>query len=363
MRSLINHFKKIDRILLTSTLFLVAIGLLSIYSSSLGRGDFLNFKKQVIFLAISFLLMLFFSFFDWRVFRENSYLILFLYFSCVVALIGLFFFAPEIRGAKGWYKLGPISIDPIEFTKIILLILLAKYFSIRHVEMYRIHHILISGVYVLVPATLIFFQPDLGSVLILILLWIGILIISGIKLRHFLFLTFLSLLILGLIWSFFLKDYQKQRIVSFLQPQIEPLGTSWSGIQAKIAIGSGGFWGQGIGKGSQVQLGFLPEPQTDFIFAAIAEEMGILGIGVAFFLFSFLVWRILKIAISARSNFPRLFASGLAILLISQIFIHIGMNLGLLPIIGIPLPFISYGGSSLISNFISLGILQNFRVH
>lgn len=361
--TLLTHFKKLDWILIVTVFLLVAIGLLSIYSSSLAKGDFLNLKKQIIFLIISFFLMIFFSFFDWRIFRENPSLILFLYFFCLISLIGLFFFAPEIKGAKGWYKLGPISIDPIEFTKIILIILLAKYFSMRHVEMYRIGHILISGLYLIIPAILIFFQPDLGSVLILVILWVGILIISGIKIRHFLILSFLSLLILILIWSFFLKDYQRQRIISFFQPRIEPLGTSWSGIQAKIAIGAGSISGQGIGKGSQVQLGFLPEPQTDFIFSAIAEEMGMLGIGFVFFLFSLLVWRILKIAMSSQFNFPRLFASGLAILLVSQIFIHMGMNLGILPIIGIPLPLISYGGSSLISNFISLGILQSFKVY
>lgn len=363
MRFFLLNLKKLDWTLITSSVLLVAIGLISIYSSSLAKGNFLNFKKQIIFLIISFFLMIFFSFFDWRIFRENPYLILFLYFFCLISLTGLFFFAPEIKGAKGWYKLGPISIDPIEFTKIIFIILLAKYFSMRHVEMYRIGHILISGFYMAIPAVLIFFQPDLGSVLILVILWVGILIISGIKIRHFLILSLFSFLILILIWSFFLKDYQRQRIISFFQPRIEPLGTSWSAIQAKIAIGAGSIFGQGLGSGSQVQLGFLPEPQTDFIFSAIAEEMGMLGIVTMFFLFSFLIWRILKIAISSRSNFPRLFASGLAILLVSQIFIHIGMNLGILPIIGIPLPLTSYGGSSLISNFISLGILQSFKAH
>lgn len=363
MNGVLIHLKKLDWIIIVSALLLSGIGLLSIYSSSLARGDFLNFKKQIIFLAISFFLIIFFSFFDWRVFQENSYLILLLYFFCLLSLAGLFFLAPEIKGAKGWYKFGSFSIDPIEFTKIVLIILLAKYFSMRHVEMYRVHHILISGLYVLIPTFLIFFQPDLGSVLILIIFWVGILIISGIKIRHFLILTLFFLLILALTWSFSLKDYQKQRIIAFFQPRMEPLGTSWSGIQAKIAIGSGGILGQGIGKGSQVQLGFLPEPQTDFIFSAIAEEMGMLGIGIIFLLFFVLIWRILKIAMFSRSNFPRLFASGLVILLISQIFIHVGMNLGILPIIGIPLPLISYGGSSLISNFVSLGILQSFKIH
>jgi len=337
--------------------------LLSIYSSSIGKGDFLNFKKQIIFFGGGFFLMLTLSFFDWRELRENPYLILIFYFLCLFGLVGLFFLAPEIRGVKSWYKLGPVSLDPIEFTKIILIILLAKYFSMRHIEMYRVRHILLSGAYILLPAILIFLQPDLGSVLILIALWIGVLIISGIKLRHFLILVLCGLLILILSWSFLLKDYQKERVLSFLTPGIDPLGVSWSQNQAKIAIGSGGVFGQGIGQGSQTQYGFLPEPQTDFIFAAIAEETGLIGISVLLFLFSILIWRVIKIAISSQTNFPRLFAAGFSVLLISQIFIHIGMNLGMVPVIGISLPLISYGGSSLITILIALGLIQNIKTN
>ncbi|NCO80464.1 rod shape-determining protein RodA, partial [bacterium] len=330
------HFKRLDWILIVVAILLVGIGFLSIYSSSLGKGDFLNFKKQVIFFGIGFFLMIILSFFDWRELREDPYLVLILYLICLFSLAGLFFFAPEIRGVRSWYKVGPISIDPIEFTKIVLIILLAKYFSKRHIEMYQVRHIFLSGFYLLLPAILIFLQPDLGQVIILIAFWVGVLLISGIKLRHFLILILCFLLIFILSWNFLLKDYQKERILSFLIP-FEPLGVSWSQNQAKIAIGSGGIFGQGIGKGSQTQYGFLPEPQTDFIFSAIAEEMGLIGVSVLLFLFSILLWRIIKIAIDSQSNFSRLFASGFSILLISQIFIHIGMNLGISPIIGIPL--------------------------
>jgi len=360
---MIRHFKKLDWILIVTVVLLVGIGLLSIYSSSIGKGDFLNFKKQIIFFGGGFFLMLTLSFFDWRELKENPYLILILYLLCLFGLAGLFFFAPEIRGVKSWYKLGPVSLDPIEFTKIILIILLAKYFSMRHIEMYRVRHILLSGAYILLPAILIFLQPDLGSVLILIALWIGVLIISGIKLRHFLILVLCGLLILILSWSFLLKDYQKERVLSFITPGIDPLGVSWSQNQAKIAFGSGGVFGQGIGQGSQTQYGFLPEPQTDFIFAAIAEETGLIGISVLLFLFSILIWRVIKIAISSQTNFPRLFAAGFSVLLISQIFIHIGMNLGMVPVIGISLPLISYGGSSLITILIALGLIQNIKTN
>ena len=359
-----RHLKNLDWILIISALLLVGIGLLSLYSSSLAKGDFSNFKKQIIFFGIGFFLMLGLSFFDWRALRDNPYLILILYFFCLVALLSLFFFAPEIRGVKSWYKIGGLTIDPIEFTKLVLIILLAKYFSTRHVEMYQIRHILLSGFYFLIPAILVFFQPDLGQVIILILLWSGILIVSGISFKRFLILLFCFLLIFILAWNFALKDYQKVRVLSFIQPQLaDPLAIGWSQNQAKIAIGSGGVFGQGIGSGSQTQYGFLPEPQTDFIFAAIAEETGLIGVSVLFFLFSILIWRISKIVLSAQTNFPRLFASGFVILLISQIFIHIGMNIGILPIIGISLPLISYGGSSLIATFIELGILQSIKTH
>lgn len=360
----ITHIKRLDWVLIVTVFLITGFGLLSIYSSSVGRGDFLNFKKQVLFFGAGLLLMFVFSFLNWRVFRDDPYLVVTLYVICLLLLLGLYFFAPEIRGVKSWYKLGDFSFDPIEFAKIVLIIILAKYFSMRHIEMYRIRHILLSGFYLFLPTVLIFFQPNLGSVLILLSLWAGVLIISGIKIRHFLVLAFCGLMIFILSWATLLKDYQKERVLSFIQPQLsDPLKIGWSKLQAKIAIGSGGFLGQGFGRGSQTQYGFLPEPQTDFIFAAIAEEFGLVGAGVSLLLFSFLLWRIIKIAFMATGNFPRLFAAGLAISIFSQAFIHIGMNLGLLPIIGIPLPLISYGGSGLISVFIGLGVLQSIRTH
>ncbi|MCD6528417.1 rod shape-determining protein RodA [bacterium] len=357
------HLKKLDWILIFVALLLVGIGLLSIYSSSVGEGDFLNFKKQLIFLVVGIVLMFSLSFFDWRTFRENPYLILTLYFLCLISLAGLLLFGPKIRGVRSWYKIGPLSFEPVEFTKIVLIILLAKYFSMRHVELYRVRHILLSGLYILIPILLIFFQPDMGQILIISTLWIAILIVSGIKLRHFLILCFLFILVLILSWQFILLDYQKARILSFIMPQFEPLGTGWNQRQAKIAIGSGGIFGKGIGQGCQVQFGFLPEPQTDFIFAALAEETGLIGISIMFILFSILFWRIIKIGESGQNNFVRLFALGFGILLAIELLINISANLGLIPVIGISLPLVSYGGSNLISTFIGFGILQSVKTH
>ncbi len=357
----LNHFKKLDWVMIVSAMLIVAFGLAGIYSAGLAKGNFGNFEKQLVFFAVGLTLMFLISFFDYRILRNNSYLILILYFLGLLLLAGLHFFAPIIRGTRGWYKVGFLTLDPIEPLKIILIFLLAKYFSMRHVQMYRLRHILISGFYVVLPVVLIFLKPDLGGASILILMWLGILIVSGIKIKHFLILSICAIMVAGFSWQFILKDYQKSRVTAFLFPT-DILGSSWSQTQAKISIGSGQIWGEGVGKGSQVQYGFLPEPHTDFIFSVIAEEWGLAGMLVFFGAYLVLIWRILKIAVESKSNFPRLFAVGFAIMLIAQFTINIGMNLALFPVVGIYLPLVSYGGSGLIANFVSLGILQSIKV-
>lgn len=361
MNVISGQLKKLDWGIIISAVLLVCFGLIGIWSTCVAKNDFWNFYKQLAFFIVGFLLMVLFSFFDYRTLKSNSYFILFLYGLCLAMLAGLYFFAPEIRGTRGWYKIGPLSLDPIEPTKIVLVILLAKYFSMRHVEMYKIRHIISSGLYVFFPAILIFAKPDLGGTTVLLLTWLGILFISGIKINHFLILVLCFIIIAGLAWGFLLEDYQKERITSFIFPY-DYFGASWSQNQTKISIGSGQIFGQGLAMGSQVQYGFLPEPHTDFIFSVIAQEWGVVGISALFIIYGFLIWRILKIAIYSQSNFPRLFASGFAIILIAQFFINIGMNLSLLPVVGIYLPFISYGGSGLIGSFIFLGILQSIKI-
>ncbi|MEA3453260.1 MAG: FtsW/RodA/SpoVE family cell cycle protein [Patescibacteria group bacterium] len=359
-----SYFKKFDWPLTISVLIMAGMGLLSIYSSSLGNGDdLLNFKKQAIFLSIGFLFMIFSSFFDYRNLKENSYLILILYSLCLLALGGLLLFGHPIRGVRSWYRIGSVSLSPVEFTKVILIIILAKYFSARHIEMYKFYHIILSGLYVVVPAFLVYLQPDLGSVLVLILLWAGILMVSGIRLKHFLILGLCAILLFCFSWIFLFKDYQKERIISFATPEYQPLEIGWSQKQAKIAIGNGGMLGKGIGQGSQTQYGFLTEPQTDFIFSAIAEEFGFLAIFILSSLFLFFFWRLIRIALYAGNNFSRIFVLGVGIVVIAQFFINIGTNIGFLPVIGIPLPFVSYGGSSLLALFICLGILQNIKIN
>lgn len=355
-----SKLQKFDWILFSASVLLVIFGLISIYSSA--DKDYSNFYKQLIFFVISILAMLGMSFLDNRILRENSLLLLLIYFICLILLVGVFFFAPEIRGIRSWYRIGPISFDPIEPTKLILILILAKYFSYRHIELYNLKHIFLSSLYIIPPAVLIFFQPEFGSVIILLAIWIGMLLVSGIKIRDFAILSLIFLILAGASWQFFLKDYQKKRVLSFIAPQENVLTEGWSQNQAKISIGAGGIFGQGIGQGSQTQSGFLPEAQTDFIFSALAEETGFLGIAILLSLFGIVFWRIFKIAFSANSNFSRLFASGLAISIFAHTAINIGMNLGLLPVIGLPLPLVSYGGSNLLFTYISFGILQNIKM-
>jgi rod shape determining protein RodA len=352
-----------DWVLVMAVLGLSLVGLACIYSASFFENNFLNLKKQIVFLVFGFLVMVMVSFFDWRPLKYNSNLILALYLVSVLSLVFLLFFAPLIKGIRGWFQIGPISIDPVEPLKIVLIILLAKYFSRRHIEIYKIQHILISGLYTFVPFILVFLQPDLGSASLLLLIWLTILIASEIEIKHFAVLLLVFVLLLAISWNQFLRPYQKQRILTFVFGQSEELGTGWSQFQSRVAIGSGGLWGKGFRRGSQVQLGFLTLPQTDFVFAALAEEFGFLGVLVLLSLIFFIFLRIMSISLRSRTNFGRLFSLGFGMLLVIQSFIHIAMNLGILPVVGIPLPFVSYGGSGLVSNFIALGVLQSLRVY
>lgn len=358
----LSHIKRFDWVLLGSAIFLVGLGLLSLYSSSLGRMDFSQLQKQIVFLGIGLVAMLVVSFMDWRILKNNSFLILTLYGVGVLALAGLLLFAPEVRGVQRWYRIGGLAIHPLEFVKIALIVLMAKYFSMRHVEIHRIRHILISGIYFGVPALLVFLQPDLGSSILILFLWVSVLLVAGISWRHFFGLALIAALAFSVGWSIFLHDYQKDRLMSFVAPELDPLGIGWSQAQARIAVGNGGLFGQGIGKGTQTQYGFLSEPHTDFIFSAIAEELGLAGVLVLFIGFGVFLWRILQIGLETGSNFTRLFSAGFATLIIVHIAINIGMNLGFLPIIGLPLPLLSYGGSSLVMSFAGIGILQSMRV-
>jgi len=342
-------------------LVLTIIGLVSICSSSLVRNDFSAFKKQLIWLFISLLIFFVASWLDLRFLKSNSRFILFIYLASLVSLLGLIILAPVVRGIKGWYQVGPFALDPEPLSAIILILLLSKFFSRKHEELSLFKTIAFSAVYVILPVGLVLLQPDLGSALTLIAIWLGAVIFSGIRLKYFLTVSLIFLLIFIFAWLFLLRGYHKQRIISFINPEIDTQGISWSQNQSKIAIGSGGLLGKGFGKGSQTQYGFLSEPKSDFIFAAIAEEFGLVGSFLTLVFLFFLLYLICQTAFLAQNNFLRLFSAGFAFLLLSQSFINIGMCLGLFPVVGIPLPFVSYGGSYLLAFYLGLGILTSLK--
>ncbi|MDD5750172.1 MAG: FtsW/RodA/SpoVE family cell cycle protein [Candidatus Pacebacteria bacterium] len=354
-------FKYFNWSLLAPALLLTGIGLTSIYSASISRGNFFDFKKQLIYFGLSLILFVVLSRLDLRFLRTNSYLVFGFYLLFLLLIAGLLFAAPLTRGIRGWYKLGPVAFDPEPLAAISLIIVLAKFFSTRHTGLRSWRLLLFSSLYMVVPFALVFLQPDLGSSACFVAIWLGAIFFSGLPLKRFLAVLLVFAVLAGIGWQFFLQDYQKQRILSFLNPQVDQKGISWSVNQSKIAIGSAGLLGKGLGKGPQTQYGFLTEPKTDFIFSAWAEETGFLGTLFLFAVLFFLFWRIIQIAFASANNFTRLFASGLASLFLTQSAINIGMCLGLLPVVGIPLPMVSYGGNTLLAFYVGLGILTSLE--
>ncbi len=354
-----NHLRKLDWPLAVIALLLSGVGLLTI--NGIGPLEsIVFFQKQAVFICIGFLIMIAISFFDYRIFKNNSSVLIILY---LISLAALFFvlFSKEVRGASSWFHIGSFRFEPIEFIKIITILFLAKYFSFRHIEMYRVRHLIVSGFYIGLFIIAVILQPDFGSALVLICIWLGIIIVAGIKTRHLVVLSLIMALLFIGSWFGVLKDYQKQRILTFLNPQEDPYGRGYHISQSLIAVGSGGLFGQGLGLNSQAGLKFLPEQHTDFIFAALSEQRGLVGVSFLLILFAFLFWRIIKIALDSSNNFSRLFAVGLAIMIFAQVIINVGMNMAILPITGLTLPLVSYGGSSLLSIFIGLGILQSIK--
>ncbi len=361
--SIILKLKKMDWVLTGSVLFLVFFGLLELFAISKNDPS-MSFvlSKQIIALILGLFVMIITAFFDYRFFKTNSYAAMIFYVLSLMLLVLVLFIGSDIRGASAWIKIGSFSVEPVEFVKIALIILLAKYFSQRHVQIYRFSFIVISGIYIGIPLLLVLMQPDLGSAIVILGIWIFMMLISGISKKHLSILFFSGSILAVFAWINIFKEYQKDRIMIFLNPYIDPQGAGYNVIQSMIAIGNGGLFGRGLGSGSQVQFGFLPEAHTDFMFASTAEEFGLLGVFFIFSLLSVILWRIIKIAMTADNNFARLFCAGVVSWIFVQIIINAGMNLGIMPVTGITFPFLSYGGSSLLSLFIALGLVQSIKV-
>jgi rod shape determining protein RodA len=273
----------------------------------------------------------------------------------------LFVLGHRSNGAVSWLSFGGFSFQPSDFITIVVILMLAKYFSRRHVEIAHWKHIVISAVYALIPFVLVFLQPDFGSAIIIFFVWLGMALVAGISKKHLLLLGIVGVAAFGVLWLFLFKPYQKDRILNFIHPYANIRGSGYNAYQAGIAVGSGKIFGKGIGFGTQSRLQFLPEYQTDFIFAAFAEEWGFIGAMLLLIVYGVLIWRILSISTYGGSNFEMLYGAGVAIYLLTHVMINIGMNLNIMPVTGITLPFMSYGGSHLVTEYLALGILSSMR--
>ncbi len=354
-----RKFFYIDWILVSSYFLLILIGLATLYGISASEYFQNNniFFKQVIFASLGIGVFLFFSFFDYKHYKYYAKLF---YFLIIFILLSVLLWGNVVRGTTGWIGVGIFNVQPVEVAKLLLVITLASFISKKKNKVSEIAAIVNSFFLAFVAVFLVLKQPDLGSALILAGIWLGMSLISGMSSKYFIFILFSGVILFSFGWVF-LEDYQKDRLINFIYPEKDPQGSGYNVIQSMIAVGSGGFLGQGIGKGSQSQLNFLPEKHTDFIFASIAEEFGFVGSFLVLFLFTLLFYRIKKIAQNASDNFGYLLAIGIGIMFFLEVLINAGMNLGIMPVTGIPLPFLSYGGSSLIASSAALGILFNIR--
>ena len=352
--------KRIDWLLVFFIVPIIAAGLVTMKSFAALEASSDFFSRQIIWVALSLTVFFVFSFFVFRFLKRTNVLV-FLFLAMCIALLTLVIWGSISNGSKSWFNLGLFSFQPVDMMKLVLILVLAKYFSRRHVEIKDIKHIFISGFYALVPLILVLLQPDFGSAMIILFIWLAMVLVSGIS-RPLLFLVLAAgVVIFTTLWFFAFAPYQKARIYNFINPLADVHKTGYNVFQSTIAVGSGQITGKGLGFGTQSRLKFLPVLQSDFIFAAYAEEWGFIGSVLILLLYGLVIWRILLSASLGASNFEILFGIGIAIFFMGHILVNIGMNLGLLPVTGIPLPFMSYGGSYLLAEFMGLGILMSMR--
>lgn len=354
--------KKIDWLFLGAAIIISILGIIELTQFKTNSGAMVYASRQTVFVVLGILMALGIAYLDYGFFRTYKYGAFVLYGISILLLIALLLTHQVTRGVVSWFRLGPLNFEPAELAKIALIIVLAKYFSLRHVEISRFVHTIVSGAYTAVPIVLIMLQPDLGSAIILAAIWLAVILFSGIKLRHVAILFFVGIIIIVLSWVFVLAPYQKQRITSFIFPTEHVQSGSYNQTQSMIAIGSAGLWGKGLAQDYQAKYGFLPAAHTDFIFASFAESWGMLGIAVLIGLYALLLWRMFVAALRAPNNFSRLFLIGAIASIFVQLFINIGMSLGIMPITGITLPLVSYGGSSVLEEFALIGIAQSIIV-
>jgi rod shape determining protein RodA len=361
MNKLIVYLKNFDWIIIFTVLLLICFGLIELYSIALSQNyfDLENFKKQLLFVGIGFIILFFLAFIDYQSIRSSTLLI---YIAGALVLFALLFFGRTVRGTRGWFSIGGFLVQPVEFIKIILILFLARYFSQVDIREAPWKHLILTGASAGFLAGLVMLQPDFGSGMLLIFIWLAMLMLAGFNKKYLIAIFLVISLTATGAWLFVFKDYQKQRILTFVDPSRDPLYRGYNSIQAMIAVGSGGLIGRGVGFGSQSQLKFLPESQNDFIFAVIAEELGFFGVALVVLFFSIFFLRFFINIRKLKDPFTVYFLIGASVLIFVEMFINIAMNIGLLPVVGISLPFVSYGGSSIISTLAIIGLAQSMII-
>lgn len=343
----------IDWWIVGSVILLLFFSIVTMGSFGAPTGYFL---KQSIWACIALVIMFSVARIDVSFIKKPWVLFILFSISNFILLL-VMLLGKTTKGATSWFNFGGISFQPSDLVKLVLILILAKYFSRRHIEIANIKHLLISGIYFFIPFFLVFLQPDFGSAIIFGAIWLGMVLVSGLSKKHLLVLLGSGVVIGALLWGFVFKPYQKARIMNFLNPLADVRGTGYNAYQSMIAVGSGQVIGKGVGFGTQSRLNFLPEYQTDFIFAAFSEEWGFIGSLLVIICYAIIFWRLTRLAIKGQTNFEILYAIGLGIYFATHVIINVGMNIGILPVTGITLPFMSYGGSHLIAECLGLGIL------
>jgi rod shape determining protein RodA len=357
-RRLIQNF---DWVLLGLVLIICAAGIVNLYSAGYNRqtGDTPLYIKQLYWLAVGLGVMCVTLTYDYRHLEKLSYPI---YILSILLLVAVMFGGKMVSGSRRWLPLGPLSFQPAELAKIGIILAMATYFNRRaRMEGLRLKDLILPGVLVIIPVALIIKQPDLGSGILVALVAASLILFVGVKWRTLMGCGLTLFLLSPVIWHF-LKDYQRQRVLTFLNPEKDPLGAGYHILQSMIAVGSGQFWGKGFLQGTQSQLYFLPEQHTDFVFSVFAEEWGFMGSAVLLLLFLALALWGLSVSRDCKERFGHLLALGVTALIFWQVFINLCMVTGFLPVVGIPLPLFSYGGSSLITTLLGVGFLLNIRM-
>ncbi len=353
-------FRKMDMPLTIAAIVLIGFGFAAIFSVELSRGSENVFlQKQAIALGIGALTCAVIAAANYHAIRHYARGF---YIGGIMLLILVLFLGRTLNGSTGWFVVGGFAFQPVELMKVALMMMLALYFSERAKRRFGWKDLFASAGLVAVPVVFLMMQPDLGGAALLVGTWAVMVLFAGIRPSQVFVLIGSVAIVAAIGWMFVFQPYQKDRILTFLDPSRDPLFRGYNVTQAKIAIGSGGFWGRGLGDGSQSQLRFLPESQTDFVFAVIAEELGFVGVLLLFSAFIVLLWRALAISRMARDTFGAYLCIGTFSVMIIEVTVHVGANVSLMPATGVALPFVSYGGSALLLSLVFLGLVQSVAI-